>query len=115
MIKTFAALGIILTLSLFFAPRAVAEDALEANAAVIARADANSDTSKLLWSSIGCGSGAVGMYQMLTEQNTFYNALGSSLQKQYYEVLNKTYGYLNPEEMQIVKNQSLEVRKRKVY
>ena len=54
-------------------------------------------------------------WQMLAEQNAFYNALGKSLQAQYYEVLNKTYGYLNPEEMKIVKNQSLDLRNRKVY
>ena len=54
-------------------------------------------------------------WQMLVEQSSFYNALGKSLQAQYYEVLNKTYGYLNPEEMKIVKNQSQELRKRKVY
>ena len=54
-------------------------------------------------------------WQMLVEQSSFYNALGKSLQAQYYEVLNKTYGYLNPEEMAIVKNQSQELRKRKVY
>lgn len=54
-------------------------------------------------------------WQMLIEQNAFYNALGKSLQSQYYEIMNKTYGYLNPEEMKIVKNQSIELRNRKVY
>ena len=54
-------------------------------------------------------------WEMMTETNFFYNALGKSLQAQYYEVLNKTYGYLNPEEMKIVKSQSQELRRRKVY
>ena len=39
-----------------------------------------------------------------------WNAIGPLLQSQYYEIMNKTYGYLNPEKMKIVKNQSQELR-----
>ena len=52
---------------------------------------------------------------LLLEVDSFHNAIGPLLQSQYYEIMNKTYGYLNPEEMKIVKNQSQELRKRKVY
>lgn len=52
---------------------------------------------------------------LLLEIDAFHNAIGPLLQSQYYEIMNKTYGYLNPEEMKIVKNQSQELRKRKVY
>ena len=62
LLQFFAALGIALTLSMFFFPHVAAANALEDNAAVLARADARADTSKFLWLSIGCGSGAVGLY-----------------------------------------------------
>ena len=52
---------------------------------------------------------------LLLEVDAFHNAIGPLLQSQYYEIMNKTFGYLNPEEMKIVKNQSQELRKRKVY
>lgn len=62
LLQLFAALGIVLTLSMFCFSYAAAADALEDNAALLARADAKADTSKFLWFSIGCGSGAVGLY-----------------------------------------------------
>ena len=52
---------------------------------------------------------------LLLEVDAFHNAIGPLFQSQYYEIMNKTFGYLNPEEMKIVKNQSQELRKRKVY
>ena len=62
LLQLFAALGIVLTLSMFCFSYAATADALEDNAALLARADAKVDTSKFLWFSIGCGSGAVGLY-----------------------------------------------------
>ncbi len=62
LLQFFSALGIVLTLSMFFFTHAATAEALEDNAAVLARADARADTSKFLWLSIGCGSGAVGLY-----------------------------------------------------
>lgn len=52
---------------------------------------------------------------LLLEVDAFHNVIGPLLQSQYYEIMNKTHGYLNPEEMKIVKSQSQELRKRKVY
>ncbi len=57
-----AVFGIVLTFSLFcFAQLAVA-DILEDNAALLGRADAQASTSKLLWFSIGCGTGTAAIY-----------------------------------------------------
>ena len=48
-------------------------------------------------------------------ENKFHNNLGHALQKQYKEILGKIYTYLDPREMTVVKNQSLEIRKKKVF
>ena len=73
LLQLFSVLGIVLTLSMFFFPHVAAADALENNAALLARADARADTSKFLWLSIGCGSGAVGLYLLvLGRQNLSY-------------------------------------------
>ena len=47
---------------MFFFSHAAAAEALEDNIALLARADARANTSKFLWFTIGCGSGAVGLY-----------------------------------------------------
>lgn len=52
---------------------------------------------------------------ILMQRNTFHNALGIALQAPYREIMDKTFGYLNPEEMALVKKQSQELRARKVY
>lgn len=51
----------------------------------------------------------------LEKDNEFHNNFGRALKIQYKEVLGVTYTYLDPREMAIVKNQAMELRKRKVY
>lgn len=45
----------------------------------------------------------------------FYTNLGKALEVQYAHVMRSTWGYLDPDEMRIVKRQSQEVRERKVF
>lgn len=52
---------------------------------------------------------------MLMQRNAFHNSFGLALQSPYREIMNKTFGYLNPEEMALVKQQSQGLRERKVY
>ena len=52
---------------------------------------------------------------LLTHEDKFYTDLGSALEGQYAEVMRSTWGYLDPNEMRIVKRQSLEVRERAVF
>ena len=51
----------------------------------------------------------------IEKDNKFHADLGHALEKQYDEILKKIYIYLDPREMAIVKNQAMELRKRKVY
>ena len=51
----------------------------------------------------------------LEKDNKFHNDLGRALETQYEDILNKIHTYLDPREMAIVKNQAMELRKRKVY
>ncbi len=51
----------------------------------------------------------------LEKDNEFHSDLGRALKTQYKEVLGVVYTYLDPREMTIVKNQAVELRKRKVY
>ncbi len=52
---------------------------------------------------------------ILIQRNAFHNSFGIALQAPYREIMNKTFGYLNPEEMALLKKQSQELRERKVY
>ena len=52
---------------------------------------------------------------ILMQRNAFHNSFGTALQSPYREIMNKTFSYLNPEEMALVKKQSQELRERKVY
>ena len=65
LIQPFATLGIILMLSVFFSPHAAAQYDFKSAPAVLGRADASADTNRLLWFSMGCGSGAIGTYLFL--------------------------------------------------
>jgi hypothetical protein len=51
----------------------------------------------------------------LAHENLFYSEVGRVLQVQYADILKGIYSYLDPREMDMVKNQSLELRKKKVY
>ena len=51
----------------------------------------------------------------LEKDNKFHSDLGRALKTQYKEALGVVYTYLDPREMAIVKNQAMELRKRKVY
>ncbi len=61
------------------------------------------------------GTGGVPIEVILEKENKFHNDLGHALEKQYKEILGKIYTYLDPREMTVVKNQSLEIRKKKVF
>jgi len=52
---------------------------------------------------------------LLRNENTLYSDLGRALEHQYEEILNRSYGYLDPEEMRLVKQQAMEIRQRKVF
>ena len=51
----------------------------------------------------------------LEKDNKFHSDLGRALKMQYKEVLGVVHTYLDPREMAIVKNQAMELRKRKVF
>lgn len=51
----------------------------------------------------------------LEKDNRFHANLGRALEAQYRRILDQIHTYLDPREMAIVKNQSMELRKRKVY
>ena len=52
---------------------------------------------------------------LVKNTNTFHSQVGSALVEQYKDIGNTIYNYLDPREMAIVKNQAMELRKRKVY
>ena len=52
---------------------------------------------------------------LMKSSNAFHSQVGSALVEQYDNIGNKIYVYLDPREMAIVKNQAMELRKRKVY
>ena len=51
----------------------------------------------------------------LEKDNKLHTDLGRALETQYEDILSKIHTYLDPREMAIVKNQAMELRKRKVY
>ncbi len=53
--------------------------------------------------------------QLMEIDNQFYSDIGRVFETQYDEILKQIYIYLDPREMTIVKNQAMELRKRKVY
>ena len=61
------------------------------------------------------GTGGVPIEVILEKENKFHGELGHALEEQYKEILGKIYTYLDPREMTIVKNQAMELRKKKVY
>ena len=52
---------------------------------------------------------------ILKNDNQFYTELGKQLGRQYYEIMNRTYGYLDPREMTMISKQAAELRKRKTF
>ncbi len=51
----------------------------------------------------------------LEKDSKFHSNFGRALKTQYREILHVVYTYLDPREMAIVKNQAMELKKRKVY
>ena len=51
----------------------------------------------------------------LERDNKFHSDLGRNLKREYKKALGVVYTYLDPREMTVVKNQAMELRKRKVY
>lgn len=52
---------------------------------------------------------------LLANEDELFNEVAKALDAQYNAILGKTYQYLDPEEMQIVKKQAQEIRTKKVY
>ena len=53
--------------------------------------------------------------ELMKVDNRFYSDMGRAFESQYDKILSQVYTYLDPREMAIVKNQAMELRKRKVY
>ena len=61
------------------------------------------------------GTGGVPIGVLLEKENKFHADFGRALEEQYNEILGKIYDYLDPKEMTIVKDQGMELRKKKVF
>lgn len=59
--------------------------------------------------------GLITWQQLMETDNRFYSDIARVFETQYDKILNQIYIYLDPREMAIVKNQAMELRKRKVY
>lgn len=59
--------------------------------------------------------GQITWQELMRIDNKFYSDMGRAFEGQYDKILNQIYTYLDPREMAIVKNQAMELRKRKVY
>ena len=57
----------------------------------------------------------VTLHDILVNDNQFYSDLGRQLEIQYQEIMNRTYGYLDPGEMELVNRQATSLRERKTY
>ena len=63
----------------------------------------------------GYSSSDITIADVLKNDNQFYTELGKLLDRQYYEIMNRTYGYLDPREMTLISKQAAELRKRKTF
>lgn len=52
---------------------------------------------------------------LLEREDTVYNDVAKALETQYKVILDRSYQYLDPDEIQIVKKQAQEIRNKKVY
>lgn len=52
---------------------------------------------------------------VLDNDTQFYTELGRQLDRQYNEIMNRTYGYLDPREMTLINKQAADLRKKKTY
>ena len=57
----------------------------------------------------------IGLEDVLQNDDKFYTSLGLNLDRQYQEIMNRTYGYLDPREMTLINKQAAELRKRKTF
>ncbi|RKU33314.1 hypothetical protein C6496_22450 [Candidatus Poribacteria bacterium] len=53
--------------------------------------------------------------ELMKVDNKFYSDMGRAFESQYDKILSQIYTYLDPREMEIVKNQAMELRSRKVF
>ena len=51
---------------------------------------------------------------LLVNENKFHNDVGRALEGQYTEIMNRIYGYIDPEEMAVVGKAAQDLRKRKI-
>ncbi|HET7437106.1 MAG TPA: hypothetical protein VFN10_20515 [Thermoanaerobaculia bacterium] len=57
----------------------------------------------------------VPLHDLLENEDVLYNDVAKALEAQYKTILDRSYQYLDPEEISIVKKQSQEIRNKKVY
>jgi neuraminyllactose-binding hemagglutinin len=60
-------------------------------------------------------SPSISVRDLITNEDAIYNSVAQALETQYKTILENAYRYLDPDEMQLVKKQSQEIRTRKVY
>ena len=63
----------------------------------------------------GYPSSRITIEDVLQNDDKFYTSLGLKLDRQYHEIMNRTYGYLDPREMTLINKQAAELRKRKTF
>ena len=65
--------------------------------------------------SSGYTSNIITLVDIVTHDNRVYSELGKQLEALYQEVMNRTYGYLDPREMALIAKKATELRKRKTF
>ena len=65
--------------------------------------------------SSGYTSSIITLVDIVTLDNKVYSELGKQLEALYQEVMNRTYGYLDPREMALITKKAAELRKRKTF
>lgn len=63
----------------------------------------------------GYSSRNITIEDVLKNDDKFYTNLGLKLDRQYQEIMHRTYGYLDPREMALINKQAGELRKRKTF
>ena len=63
----------------------------------------------------GYESNYIPIVEVLKKDTQFYTELGRQLDSQYNEIMNRTYGYLDPREMMLINKQAADLRKKKTF
>ena len=60
-------------------------------------------------------AGDVYLSDIFKYDNKFHSEMATYLERQYKEIMNRTYGYLDPREMALINKQAADLRKKKTY